>query len=325
MIPFKSNETILGNNTGSIVAVASDPSTGAGRAAPIGSVAYLAGSETCWQKVGTANTAWVPFVGQAWYGDQSDGDVTVGGTTILTRDMYYRDLVVSVGGKISARGWRIFARTIECDGTIESNGATATGFNSVAATPVGSWGQLGGGSGAGARGAGSAPGFSSYDNIIGSVCSGGKGGAGTIGTGGNGTISNDNRQASRNFPMALTGKGPVFSQVFESFYFGCPGGGGGGDSISYGGAGGAGGGGLAILARTIKGSGTLDVSGGAGAPGQGINCGGGGGGGGGTLVLATHYANIATNIAGGAGGASGGGAGDPGIAGGDGLLMKYPL
>jgi len=61
-----------------------------------------------------------------FYGDGSDGDVTVSGTTRLTRDMFYRDLTVAATGDLKSAGYRIHVNrklTIASGGKLEANGA----------------------------------------------------------------------------------------------------------------------------------------------------------------------------------------------------------
>lgn len=44
-----------------------------------------------------------------YFGDASDGDVTIAaGTTTLTRDMYYNDLQIDSGGVLQPNGYKIF-------------------------------------------------------------------------------------------------------------------------------------------------------------------------------------------------------------------------
>lgn len=55
------------------------------------------------------------------YGDGSDGDATISGTTTLTSDMFYNDL--SVTGTLNTGGYRIFVKgTLSGNGTIQNNG-----------------------------------------------------------------------------------------------------------------------------------------------------------------------------------------------------------
>jgi len=55
------------------------------------------------------------------FGDGSDGDVTISGTTTLTSDMYYNNLVVT--GTLNTANWRVFVKgTLSGNGTIQNNG-----------------------------------------------------------------------------------------------------------------------------------------------------------------------------------------------------------
>lgn len=84
--------------------------------------------------------------------DKSDGNVTVSGTTTLTRDMFYDRLIIENGGIINGASFRIFADIAEFrnGGTVRNNGnAGAVGAN-------GSNGSAGSGGVGGAGGAGGA-------------------------------------------------------------------------------------------------------------------------------------------------------------------------
>ena len=43
-----------------------------------------------------------------WFGDGSDGDVTISGAVTLTRDMFYRNLTIAAGAALNPLGFRIF-------------------------------------------------------------------------------------------------------------------------------------------------------------------------------------------------------------------------
>ena len=104
------------------------------------------------------------------YGDGSDGDVTLGGATTLTRNMFYKNLTVNAGAfVVNTAGYQIFVRekllnngTISCDGNAGTNGA-----NAIAA-------------GLGAGGAGGSARADAY--LCGSGASAGSGGNGGAGT-----------------------------------------------------------------------------------------------------------------------------------------------
>lgn len=81
------------------------------------------------------------------FGDGSDGDVTVSGTTTLTRDMYYNNLVVT--GTLNTENWRVFVKgtlsgngTIQCNGGNGGNGGTPTAGAAGAKVPDGYFSTL---------------------------------------------------------------------------------------------------------------------------------------------------------------------------------------
>lgn len=74
----------------------------------------------------------------SFYGDGSDGDVTISTTTSLTRDMYYNDLTVASGTTLNSNGFKIFVRgdlNTVGTGKIVSNGNNGgNGGNAVYGT-----------------------------------------------------------------------------------------------------------------------------------------------------------------------------------------------
>jgi hypothetical protein len=80
---------------------------------------------------------------KGWEGDGSDGDVTISGTTTLSRDMYYNNLTVPVGNGIIPNGYKIFVKEtatinggIAFSGNDGSTGSTGTQYDSnTCATP----------------------------------------------------------------------------------------------------------------------------------------------------------------------------------------------
>jgi hypothetical protein len=222
-------------------------------------------------------------------GDHGDGDVTISGTTTLTRDMYYDDLTVANGGTLVTAQWRVFARTVtvEAGGDINCNGAAATGTGASTNFSAGSFAaSIAGGAGGTAAGTGPS--------------------AVTTGT-------------IRSNP--LTGAGMSASGAAVANVAGQGGGGGGGSGAAAGGGGGGGGGILYIQAGSVVNNGTIRAHGGAGAAGPGADRGGGGGGGGGVvyIVCGSFTGNVPT-VTGGAAGAGGGGSGVAGAAGNDGQV-----
>lgn len=262
----------------------------------------------------------------AWFGDGSDGNVTISGPTTLTRDMFYNNLTVNTGVVLSTGGYRIFVfDTLTLSGTakIERNGENGADAVFGGASP-GAGGQGhsftglgtlynqtgsggGGGVGAGANGTGTA-GFRG----IGNAGAGGAGGFWGATTGGSASQPPSADFGDiRSLPQAVLGRS--FGQ--GNFQGGqvAPGGGGGGGSQftsqSTGGGGGAGAGWAVVCAKTLAGSGTIEAKGGHGGNGAdaplsyGTDGGGGGGGGSGgivTVVYSTGTPN--TVVTGGTGG-----------------------
>lgn len=257
--------------------------------------------------------------GTGFFGDYSDGDVTLGSNTTLTRDMYYRDLDLA-GYTIYCAGFRVFARHITGTGYITHVGDPgddySTGWQGGAASVDGSIsgssaGGNGGNGGVGANGG----------NVVDSL--GGAGGAGGVGisaggTGGTSTAIPANEGTVRDAMAARNTQSVGIGG--STFVRGGAGGGGGGDN---GGGGGAGGGVVMVAAVTIGSGVAIQAYGGDGGDadvGGAAHGGGGGGGGGVAFVLCRHIhatalANI--NVSGGAGGTGidGGGNGVAGSAG----------
>lgn len=249
------------------------------------------------------------------FGDGSDGDVTVAGTTTLVRDMFYDDLTIGAAGVLETAGFRVFVRgtlTITAGGIIRHNGAI---------------GSAGGGGGGGAGGAGAVVGFLAA--------------AGAGATGGNATANGSNASAfanntiggaggnggnSNNGGTGGTGGTPVAPTAAEGGWRflesmvnartaslplrpGLGGGGGGGGTNGTGGGGGGGGGAVVIAARLVANAGSIQARGGVGGAAytgpDALGNGGGGGGGGGFVFTLTRGMTGAGTIDanGGAGGA----------------------
>lgn len=247
---------------------------------------------------------------QAYFGDCSDGNVTISsGTTTLSRDMFYRNLTINGTGGISFQNQRVFvcgtlditgAAAFALDGSGISGSAGANGGGAgnggnadAAGTNIA--GRNGGNGGAGTTGNGAEGAVGVGANVLtnGGGGSGGAGGNGGTGTGG---VSRP-AIAITNFPMRdittwylpQTGAG---SAIFVAAS-GAGGSGGGGDGAVAGGGGGGGGSSgntVYLAANIIKTSastvaGTISAwggSGGAGGSPASGNAGGGGGGGGGS-------------------------------------------
>jgi hypothetical protein len=295
---------------------------------------------------------------EGYFGDGSDGDVTISADTTLASDMYYNNLTVDATKTLNANGFRIFVLgTLTNNGTISNvgnpgvngSGQTSDGTGGAATgSAVGFFfraqaGQAGGNGGAVANGNGlvGGGGFT----INGSYCTtnGAVGGAGaSVGGGGNGGAAG----AAGTSTQAIT-KTKILHELisFQDFsanlgggYYALPlqpgggsgaGGGGGADGTNPGGKGGGSGsrgGTVLISAKVIVNNGTISVKGGAGgngAGGAGVAGGGGGGAGGsgGVIVLIySTYTNTGTlDVSGGAKGTGGVGASATGSDGNAGL------
>lgn len=227
-----------------------------------------------------------------FFGNGSDGDVTIsGGTTTLTRDMYYDTLTIDSTGILVPAGYCIFCKTA-CinNGLIQMNGGN--GANAVGAvggaggTPATSNGGLLGGrpGGNGANATLSAPAVVGSQTLL-----GGAGGAGAD----TATTFGGNIKFGTTYVNGATFLGNIALMPFlfrvnstgGVLLGGIPGGGGGGGAggaVGGGGGGGAGGGWIMVVARDISGTGTFEAKGGNG--GNGAAGGGSGGGGGGGVV-----------------------------------------
>lgn len=291
-----------------------------------------------------------------YYGDGSDGDVTVSTAIILTRDMFYHNLTITSSGSINTKGWRV-----HCSGILDVTAALASAI--AWPTAAGGAGGLGSGGAAGAAvagntvgngqsgSAGGTPGSTnpgvttgaspSLTNSAGGI--GGRGSTGGVGTGAAaggtggtpGTITNLTHlhMLVHDLFVAMT------ASIITGGIGGTGGGGGTGNGSGFGGGGGGGACGgnvVAVFARTIARSssgpvGIINANGGLGGAGFSpatVGGGGGGagaGGGGGYMYLVYSYVTgtACTNMVtcnGGLGGAGGngnaGGAGADGGAGG---------
>lgn len=265
--------------------------------------------------------------GSGIYGDGSDSSPTIsGGTTTLTRDMFYQDLTIAADGILAPAGFRIFVRgtlTIASGGVISDDGASAS--VDVPGPPLGARGVLGTDSGGGGTGkttasagaAGTNPSAQFFPGT-GATPNGGAGGQAdgghAGGAGGTPTIRSASGGSTRTFPSSITGRVLGSSGLFQAGAGG-GGGGSGGANLTTGtansGGGGGGGGGVVVVARILNSSGTIRANGGNGgnatATGDGIAGGGGGGGGGYVLVTAGKVVSQGTISA--TGGTKGTGAG----------------
>lgn len=279
----------------------------------------------------------------ALFGDAGDGDVTITGTTTLSREMHYNNLTVSATGKLKPNGNRIFVAgtlTIASGGSIDDDGTSAT--NQVGPTGFVARNYLGGsGTNAGsgwsivafnaANGNNAIANTNSSPNSLNVQPAGGNGGNSSTRTGGTGGTAPANATPQRWSGRILDGRGS-----FGAFNGGA---GGGGGAVTVGGytsgtfisgGGGSGAGIVWIAAKTIANSGNISAKGGNGANASvGVGTGevgGGGGGGGGLVGIITKSTSVGgtVSVAGGTGGtgaAVGGGTGGNGTAGADGAYV----
>jgi len=265
------------------------------------------------------------------FGDGTDGDFTVigGSSLLLSRERHYNNLTVQATGTVKPQGFKLLvANTLTNAGTVNDNGEDATGTTGGGGLAARQYlnAQSGGGvNGRNTTGVGSngiAAAANSYNNL-GTLPTGGNGGAANAqagGTGGTCAVTNS-RWASSLFTAraATTGFG------------GGGGGASGGCDVTAGGAssgGGGGGGGILWLAAKsiVNAGGFIGASGGKGgdasSPGGG-KAGGGGGGGGGLvgILTTTPVASIGgTRSAAGGGAGAGINGGGTGVAGTDGSV-----
>jgi len=245
--------------------------------------------------------------GYSIFGDGSDGDVVISSNTTLTRTMYYNTLTIESGYWLCPDGYIIFVKDLlVVEGTIQSNGHDASGFNGGSAYTS----HILGGSGAGGDGAndgtygggggGAGGGVVMIVSKRVEIKSGGKiqanGGNGadytgtiatptdgkdgynspTEGKGGNGGSGGDSYSG-----VGGSG-GTVTLHDLEKWMLWCPfpylslgkfsggagGGGGACDDTEAGGGGGGGGGFVLIITQDINNSGTIEANGGSGGLGS---------------------------------------------------------
>lgn len=260
--------------------------------------------------------------GRAFFGDGSDGNVTISVNTTLTRDMYYDNLTVDVGVILTTGFFRIFVKgTLALNGEISVIGVNATSSTGAVVLTAQT---LSSGSGGGSSTiAGSGNGVTQSDTLGGTGGTGGSSNAagGLGGVAGTGANTTGNRTAYTLLPHSSMLR---LSTISTQGGGGTGGGSGSGDGAVVGGGGGSGAGVILICARTITGSGTLKSKGGNGfSP---PNGGGGGGGAGGYIFILTEDTvpnTVVFDVSGGAAGAAGTG-GNAGNAGGTGnYVIQY--
>lgn len=292
----------------------------------------------------------------SFFGDASDGDVTIAADTTLTRDMYYNNLTVNTGKVLNPAGWRIFVKgtlTLSGTGKIASNGgagnnASATGGvgaiedarnlkvnGSLASSGVKPF--IGTKGGAGGTVAGSpAPSWTRTFGVEFEIAcgkAGGAGGAGSSGAGGSAGQLDDSGGGEPlntlhsvvDFVALPLGGITAGAAQLVSYVGGTGGGGGGGSTVKRGGSGGGGGGVVLVFAYIVAGSGTIEAHGGNGGNGDAAgNTGGGGGGGGGFVGLVYHSGAPSTSVVGGTKGVKGG-TGVDGVDGTAGTVISFQI
>jgi hypothetical protein len=256
-----------------------------------------------------------------------DGNITISGTTTLTRDMEYNTLIIAAGGILQPDGYAVHVRRLLTNhGTIRGNGtAGGAGVSGGTALTTRHYGGSTAG-GAGRNGAGPGnPGGAANPSKGGTGGAGGGDGDAFAGGAAGVVTAPTVSQGTFNVPpntITLTDK--TGTEVLG----GSGGGGGAQDRFGTSGNGGSGGRVLMIAATSIHNTGTIQANGGAGgnAAGSDSGLGGGGGGGGGWIVMV--YSRIQDNgtiqALGGAAGLQDEG-GVNGVAGSSGAVLQVQL
>lgn len=238
------------------------------------------------------------------FGDGSAGDLEVSTKISLSSDVYYRNLSLTSTGEIDTAGFRIFV-----SGLLSMASGSIIGRPGAAGNPSLNYGEPGPAQSVGTLGGGDIGGEGSYgpitfptDGLTGGAPSYSIGGIG--GSGGDGGITLGGLSAGTAFPAAdgsnligasysLSIRGSIV--LYNSRIYGGGGGagGGGGDGVNppyIGGGGGSGAGVVMLCANRIAAeTGSLiNLAGGDGGDGEGLDCGGGGGGGGGGFICYTN-------------------------------------
>jgi len=305
--------------------VAVDPTAGAGVPGLPYQLLYRSDVPSVYIKTGAAATAWtqlgitssnIAASSTVWYGDGSDGDVTISANTSLSRNTFYNNLTVEAGWRLNTNSWLLCVKdntdiaatgVISCnggdggDGTGAVQGAAGASTNSTGSLGYSAPGGIGGapGGSVGSQGGSHANGWITRPatSCIGGHGGRGGGGGNTGGTGG--TIAQTNTPATGGDIHSMVGllTGRCYAPGSNGVIWRSGSGGGGGGGSPSGGANGAGGGGggggglMLFRTRTISGAGHVTANGGNG--GDGYNAppdgtGGGGGGGGGLLAVITQ-------------------------------------
>lgn len=246
------------------------------------------------------------YAQSGYFGDGSDGNVTISSNTTLTTDMNYDNLTINSTFILDTAGYRIFVKGIYTNnGTIRNNGGNGgngTTPGTAAASGTLSGGATGG-NGNGVAGAGSGGGgggivFIAARNVAvqgtiqaiggnggngsgvaGAPTNGNNGGTvtktliqtGNSGNGGNsGGGGNGGSGGSGSVSKASRGSYPILTLMIDGITQlsgGSGGGGGGSDASAAGGGGGGQGGVIIFIYSVLTTSGTLTVTGGTGGTG----------------------------------------------------------
>jgi hypothetical protein len=240
-------------------------------------------------------------LGNGFFGDGSDGDVTISADTAITRDMFYDNLTVNATKVLDTTAYRVFVRgTLTNNGTVSADGPDGTSEGAGSSPNTHALGTAGNGQ-SGDTGNG-LDASSVTPSLGGDGGAGGASGGNTGGAGGDSGLGGSDCLIPRTLPDMLY----AFDLITQSqFQGGCGGGGGAGDGVHAGGNGGAGGNVMVLAARTVINNGIIRVKGGNGSQGAAGNVGGGGGGGGGFLsALWRTWTGNAPTAPGGTGGAA---------------------
>ena len=262
--------------------------------------------------------------GYGFFGDASDGNVTISTNTTLTKDMNYNVLTLSGSPVITLGGFRLFAREVVGDGTFSDKGTDAN--NNASSTNGGTAGT--------ARSAGYLPAPTVGVTGGNAATNGNQGTVITNALGSNGVAGANSATKTGGIAGTITALAATFGSVrnfvnlvlFRAFGsstlvtpLGHAGNGSGaGGTHGGGGASGNNGGYALVFIRRVTGNITIDVSGGTGGNGYSTIGGGGAGGNGGIIGLIYHITtgsvtNVYTGGVGGTGYGSQANSGNVGV------------
>jgi len=250
-----------------------------------------------------------------FFGDGSEGPVTISANTTLVSDLFADTLMVNPGITLKTAGFRIFCKNkFTNQGTISFDGPNA-GSTTGGVVPASSVLDQGTSGGNGTTTNGNNGGASTNALVYFPAIThpGGIGGAGAAGTGGAGGAGGT-QSTPLNTGFAYHGVLQQFTSVLANDTImhvrgGTGGGAGGGDGTFLGGGGGGGAGVIQICARIFDNSlGVISASGGIGGGGGGGTAAGGGGGGGGVVIVCydQFLGSLSILTTGGVGGGAGG-------------------